>query len=130
MDWKDIHHFKVREFDSPDEPGSGQKMVLSFVAKLDALRSLWGRPMRITSGYRTKTRNRVVGGTANSAHLRGRAADIHIMPEDQAAFAKIARQVGMTGIGYYRSWVHVDDMTRAEGYSRPAEWKQTIKSGE
>ncbi|WP_425107226.1 D-Ala-D-Ala carboxypeptidase family metallohydrolase [Ancylobacter sp.] len=130
MDWNDIQHFKVGEFDSSDQPGSGQKMVLSFVAKLDALRTLWGRPMRVTSGYRTKTHNRAVGGTANSAHLRGRAADIHIMPEDQAAFAKLARQVGMTGIGYYRSWVHLDDMTLAEGYSRPTEWPGRGRSGE
>jgi len=33
-------------------------------------------PLRISSGYRGKSLNTVVGGTANSAHLTGLAADL------------------------------------------------------
>lgn len=43
---------------------------------LDGLREAWGQPIRITSGYRCKTINHVVGGAANSSHMSGYAADI------------------------------------------------------
>lgn len=43
---------------------------------LDPLREAWGRPLRVSSGYRCPALNRLVGGAANSHHLRGMAADI------------------------------------------------------
>ena len=43
---------------------------------LDRLRSEWGRPIIITSGYRCKELNVAVGGARNSQHLKGQAADI------------------------------------------------------
>ena len=43
---------------------------------LDRLRSEWGRPIIVTSGYRCKELNAAVGGTRNSQHLKGQAADI------------------------------------------------------
>lgn len=43
---------------------------------LDPLRERWGVPIRVTSGYRSVTLNRKVGGSSTSYHLRGMAADI------------------------------------------------------
>ena len=43
---------------------------------LDRLRGEWGRPIIVTSGYRCKELNAAVGGTRNSQHLKGQAADI------------------------------------------------------
>ena len=43
---------------------------------LDRLRGEWGRPIIVTSGYRCKELNAAVGGTHNSQHLKGQAADI------------------------------------------------------
>ena len=43
---------------------------------LDPLREAIGRPIYITSGYRTPWLNREVGGADNSYHLSGMAADI------------------------------------------------------
>lgn len=45
-------------------------------AVLDPLRIFYGKPIRITSGFRNTSVNRAVGGVANSQHLRGEAADI------------------------------------------------------
>ena len=42
---------------------------------LEPLRALVG-PLRVNSGYRCEAVNAAVGGSSNSAHLYGRAADI------------------------------------------------------
>ena len=45
---------------------------------LDPLREAWGGPIRVNSGYRCPKLNRLVGGTPNSQHQRGEAADITV----------------------------------------------------
>lgn len=45
---------------------------------LEGLRSIYGRPITVTSGLRCTTYNRQVGGISNSAHKTGKAADIYI----------------------------------------------------
>ena len=43
---------------------------------LDPLREWYGKPVYVNSGYRSPVLNRLVGGAANSQHLKGEAADI------------------------------------------------------
>lgn len=43
---------------------------------LDPLREFLGFPILITSGYRSPALNRAVGGSKNSQHMSGQAADI------------------------------------------------------
>lgn len=57
---------------------------------LDGLRSEWGRPIIVTSGYRCKELNAAVGGTRNSQHLKGQAADI--VSDDFEAFRRFVRR--------------------------------------
>ena len=45
---------------------------------LDPLRAMIGRPIIITSGYRSQRVNELVGGSKTSQHLSGKAADIHV----------------------------------------------------
>lgn len=45
---------------------------------LDPLRAKIGRPIIITSGYRSKRVNELVGGSIFSQHMLGKAADIHV----------------------------------------------------
>lgn len=45
---------------------------------LDPLRAMIGRPIIITSGYRSQQVNKLVGGSKTSQHLTGKAADIHV----------------------------------------------------
>lgn len=45
---------------------------------LEKIRAYYGKPITITSGQRCKTRNKQVGGVSNSAHTKGKAADIYI----------------------------------------------------
>ena len=43
---------------------------------LDPIREAWGAPILVSSGYRCKELNALVGGAKNSHHLLGCAADI------------------------------------------------------
>lgn len=57
---------------------------------LDNLRGGWGRPIIVTSGYRCKELNAAVGGTRNSQHLKGQAADI--ISNDFDGFRRFVRR--------------------------------------
>lgn len=63
-----------------NEPGDTVIVNLFCLAYhvLQPLREHHGRPITISSGYRSATLNKAVGGVANSQHLRGEAADIAI----------------------------------------------------
>lgn len=43
---------------------------------LDPLRELYGKPIKVNSGFRCAELNKLVGGKPTSQHLRGEAADI------------------------------------------------------
>lgn len=45
---------------------------------LQPLRDLLGVPVTISSGYRCKALNRIIGGARNSQHQTGRAADLSV----------------------------------------------------
>ena len=67
--------FTVREFRCLD--GSDVVMIdESLVVLLQCIREHFGKPITITSGYRTAAHNKSVGGAKSSQHLLGRAADI------------------------------------------------------
>lgn len=70
-------NFKVKEFLS----GDGSKTLVLYeklVVILQLLRDYYNKPLTITSGYRTKAHNDAVGGSSNSQHLYGKAADFLI----------------------------------------------------
>lgn len=67
---------KARKIDNTptDEQRKCLKALVDNV--LDPLRESWGHPIVITSGYRSQTLNKIVGGSNTSHHMRGMAADI------------------------------------------------------
>jgi hypothetical protein len=62
----------------PNHPNTAQKMNMEKLIErvLDPIRSLYGKPIYVNSGFRCPTLNKVVGGAKNSQHLEGKAADI------------------------------------------------------
>jgi len=84
------------------------------VRKLQMLRRLTGRVIIVNSGNRCPSHNRYVGGSSSSYHLntKGKAADIVISGMTPAQMAKLAQEVGFTGVGQYNGtqgrFVHVD----------------------
>ena len=109
-------NLRVREFAC----GDGSDAVLidqELVIVLQCIREHFGKPLHITSGYRTASHNAAVGGSKSSQHLLGRAADIQVKdtpPEFVAQYAEtLLPNTG--GIGLYpkksgraKGWVHVD----------------------
>jgi len=74
---------------------------------LEALRAHFERPVRITSGARCAKYNAEVGGSPNSQHLIGRAADVvvdHIEPELVHEYFR--DHPG--GLGSYSNFTHID----------------------
>ena len=104
-----MKYFKLEEFDSPDESGSGKHMNEEIVHMLDAVRKKFGKPIKINSGYRTVARNKKIGGVANSSHLKGLAADISCKSsKDRFALVNLLLKAGFKRIGIAGSFIHVD----------------------
>ena len=114
--------FRVREFRCRD----GTDTILideGLVVLLQCIREHFGKPVHITSGYRTAAHNAAVGGSKSSQHLLGRAADFYVEGVDVATVATYAETLLPThgGVGRYpkdakhpkrsTGWVHID--TRA-----------------
>lgn len=85
---------------------------------LQAVRNALGKPLIITSGYRSEDYNRKIGGARGSLHLRGQAFDISLGTIDPGALEVAARRAGFTGFGFYRRFMHID--TR----DIPCDWGQ------
>ena len=104
-----MKYFKINEFDSPDEPGSGSKMSDEIVHMLDAARKIYGKPMKINSGYRTISHNKKVGGVSSSSHIKGLAADIACSNSvDRFKMLSALKQVGFKRICVAGAFIHVD----------------------
>ncbi|MBQ2837563.1 MAG: DUF882 domain-containing protein, partial [Peptococcaceae bacterium] len=74
------------------------------------IRLHFNAPVIITSGYRTESYNKKVGGARESNHVKGIAADIvvkGVSPSKVAAYADLLMP-DKGGIGEYRTFVHVD----------------------
>ncbi len=104
-----MKYFKREEFDSPDEPGSGINMHEEILHMLDAVRKEYGKPIKINSGYRTKARNKKIGGVPDSSHLKGLAADISCKTsKDRFVLLNLLVKAGFKRIGVASSFIHVD----------------------
>ena len=105
-------HFQEQEF-LCRHCGAGTGMISSrLIALLERTREIYGKPMRISSGFRCPAHNAAVGGVPTSAHLTGEAADVLcVLSGDRhkllaAAYAAGSRRVGISG-----SFLHFDVST-------------------
>ena len=61
-----------------NEPTAAHLIALKEVAKniFQPCRNHFGKPLRVTSGYRSKELNKAIGGSNNSQHSKGEALDM------------------------------------------------------
>ena len=102
-------NFKVKEFACLD--GTDTIFVSDELVKvLQKVRDNFGKPVVINSAYRTESHNKKVGGSANSQHKYGMAADIRINGVSPKTIATYINKLmpDRGGIGVYTSFVHID----------------------
>ena len=101
------NYFSRDEFKCPccrEVRASGWLMHL-----LNKVREAYGKPMIVNSGYRCDKHNKEIGGSSNSAHLRGLAVDIKCETSaDRFLLLSLFYSVGFKRIGAYDKWIHVD----------------------
>lgn len=110
-----MSYFQYKEFDQKGLPGSGEKyMSQIFINRLNDLREKFGKPIIITSGYRSPEYNNKVSSTGfTGPHTTGLAVDISVMGQDAYDLVAIAFNMGVfTGIGINQKgigrFIHLD----------------------
>jgi len=104
-----MRYFDISEFDSPDELGSGSKMVPHVLKRIDRARELAKTPFVINSGYRTEAHNKEVGGSPTSSHLKGFAVDISCHNSSQREKIISALIIaGFQRVGIAKTFIHAD----------------------
>jgi zinc D-Ala-D-Ala carboxypeptidase len=77
---------------------------------LEDVRTLAGKPINISSGFRAPAVNNAVGGASNSAHVQGLAADINVPGMTPAALARLIEGSSIRFdqlILEFDRWVHI-----------------------
>ena len=124
MNWNDYPNFSKSEFDC--KHSGFNQMKPDFMYKLQKLREAYGKPMRITSGYRHKTHPIEAKKSKVGAHATGQAADIGVDRGDAYELLKLALELGFTGIGIQQKgsgrFIHLDTLEPSADFIRPTIW--------
>lgn len=96
--------------------------VTEFAHMMQELRDWYGKPLEVSSWYRTKNFNKgLKGSSPTSAHLDGRACDINNIPQNLYHDFTIAWQVicsihdKVGGVNYYSWGMHFTDFENKFG---------------
>ena len=122
MNWSDYPNFTEDEFMCKH---TGELfMQIDFMEKLQALRTEYGKPMIVTSGFRSVEHPLEAAKTKPGVHTLGCAADIAIGPMGAYEIAALAFKHGFTGIGISQRdgqprFIHLDTWS---GFPRPNMW--------
>ena len=85
---------------------------------LEPVRVKYGKPIRVTSGFRCKALNKAVKGAATSQHVTGEAADLDVGADNKLLFRivsgmlsrgelKVGQLIWEKGTMENPAWVHV-----------------------
>lgn len=94
----------------PADVQTYDNMLTLIVKCLQPLRNFIGKPMIITSGYRSQEVNKKAGGVTNSQHLTGEACDFIIMGLAPQQIIDLIKRSGIEFdqcINEYNQWVHI-----------------------
>lgn len=120
-----MKYFTIKEFERSGTaqllgidnrvPADLQPNIEALVDKvLDPLREAYGKPIRVTSGYRCYELNKVLNGAVNSHHMKALAADIVGRPATKEENCKLFNLVRKFNLPFTQlideqnfSWIHV-----------------------
>lgn len=98
------------------------------VALLDKARGISGVPFSITSGLRTPSQNASAGGVENSAHLLGKAVDIHCPSSvNRLKMVKALLEVGFKRIGIGKDFIHADIGNSSDNLPEDVMWTYYVE---
>jgi zinc D-Ala-D-Ala carboxypeptidase len=106
-DWSKYPNFNEDEFNCKH---SGKNdMQDSFMEKLQQLRTAYGKPMTITSGYRHWSHPvELKKGHKNGEHTKGLCCDVAVTNStDRFNLIKLALELGFTRIGFHTGFLHL-----------------------
>lgn len=85
-------------------PGRKERHALEELVKrvLQPLRIAYGKPIRISSGYRCPELNRLVGGVTSSQHIKGEAADCVVRDATELLGVLLAHKIPFDQAILYR----------------------------
>jgi uncharacterized protein YcbK (DUF882 family) len=98
-------------FDLTDEVRAN---LFELATNLEVVRAHFNAPITVNSAYRSAEHNAAVGGSKNSQHLLGKAADIVIKgvsPDEVADAIEFLIEMGLMkqgGLGRYNTFTHYD----------------------
>ena len=111
IQWSNYPNFTREEFTCRCGCGRNE-MRPEFLERLQALRSAYGKPMHITSGYRCPQHPVEAAKVHPGMHSTGLAADIGISGGEAVALLRLALDAGFRGVGVQQKgngrFLHVD----------------------
>ena len=100
-----------------------EEMDAKFMAKVNSIRSTLGRPFIVNSAYRCPEHNHKVSNTGfQGPHTTGRAIDIRADARLKFQIANEAIKLGITRIGFGKSFIHIDDLSESSGFDGRVIW--------
>jgi len=105
-----MNFFQISEFDC--QHTGKNEMQPEFLSYIDKLREMCGFPFKITSGYRDSSHPEEAKKSTSGFHSMGVAADIAVYNGIQKyEIVDNAIELGFTGIGIAKTFIHVDTRT-------------------
>lgn len=103
-------YFSEQEFNSLTPACSLDDMSHEFMMRLDNARRIANIPFRLSCAYRPRSWDLAKNRSGNSYHCSGRAVDIRCCnSKERFQIVSGLIKAGLTGIGIYTTWIHVDD---------------------
>lgn len=117
LDWSRWPNFSEAEMRCKE---TGRcEMNPAFMDRLQRLRMLVGKPLKVTSGYRDPSHSAERAKPQPGTHAMGRASDIEANGQLQFFIVAQAVGLGFKGIGIAKTFIHLDDW---DGAPRPNIW--------
>lgn len=124
LNWASYPNFTAAEFRCKHTGREG--MSPQYMARLQRLRTDYGKPMIISSGYRHETHPIEANKDEPGPHSTGRACDVAVLGGDALALMALAVKHGFTGVGVNQKgggrYLHLDDLPHEDHRPRPWLW--------